>query len=64
LSAFEVEGLLLTSRAVAQAALAREESRGVHYRTDSPHENPDLERSRYVKIEQGAFVTGFAGENK
>jgi aspartate oxidase len=64
LLAFEVEGLLLTSRAVAQAALAREESRGVHYRTDFPHENPDLERSRYVKLEQGAFVTGFAGENK
>lgn len=63
LSAFEVEGLLLTSRAVAQAALAREESRGVHYRADFPHENPDLERSRHVKLEQGAFVTGFAGEN-
>ena len=34
--------MLLVSRLVAQGALAREESRGVHYRTDHPEPRPDF----------------------
>lgn len=40
LEALEVESLLITARLVARAALARTESRGVHYRDDFPEENP------------------------
>ena len=40
LEALELTNLLLVARMVAAAAAAREESRGVHYRTDFPSEDP------------------------
>jgi len=36
-----VDSLLETSEAIARAALAREESRGAHWREDFPHRGPD-----------------------
>ena len=36
---FEVRNLQLTGTLVAKSALAREESRGAHYRTDFPDHN-------------------------
>jgi len=44
-----VKSLLMASKVIATAALAREDSRGAHYREDFP-ETGDLETSRYTRI--------------
>jgi len=44
-----LKSLLLASKVIATAALAREDSRGAHYREDFP-ETGDLETSRYTRI--------------
>ncbi len=44
-----LKSLLLASKVIATAALAREDSRGAHYREDFP-ETSDLETSRYTRI--------------
>ena len=43
-----VKSLLMASKVIATAALAREDSRGAHYREDFP-ETGDLETSRYTR---------------
>ncbi len=45
----DLDSLITTSRSIATAALAREDSRGAHYRQDYP-ETGDLDTSRYVRI--------------
>jgi L-aspartate oxidase len=40
----QVRNMLLVGRLVAAAALQREESRGVHYRSDFPQTSPDWQR--------------------
>jgi fumarate reductase flavoprotein subunit len=49
-----LRNLLLVSKAIRQAAVAREDSRGAHYRTDFP-EVRDLAHSRYtcVRMREG-----------
>jgi len=46
-------GDLLTSRAIVQAALARRDSRGAHYREDFPKSGP-LESSCYSRVRMTA----------
>ena len=47
---FEDVTLTLTARAVTAAALARNESRGCHHRSDFPDSAPDLARSIVVRL--------------
>ncbi|QEG40685.1 L-aspartate oxidase [Roseimaritima ulvae] len=47
---WETQNMLLTSRMMATAALAREESRGVHFRTDFPSSNDETWR-RHLAIQ-------------
>lgn len=49
LLALELPGLWLTARAVLQAALTREESRGVHFRSDFPAEQSEWQRNILVR---------------
>jgi fumarate reductase flavoprotein subunit len=57
----DLDSLLTVSRAIAHAALAREDSRGAHYREDFP-ETGDLERSAYTRtwFANGGFSVEFA----
>ena len=47
-----LESLIDVSRVIARAALAREDSRGAHFREDFP-ETGDLDTTRYVRITRG-----------
>ena len=52
----EAANLLLTGELVVRSALAREESRGAHYREDFPF-RPDEECARHSFIDRGQKVT-------
>lgn len=56
LHALEMRGLELTAGAVAKAALAREESRGVHFRADFPEEREEWKRRIRVSLCDGKVV--------
>ncbi|HEY3314946.1 MAG TPA: FAD-binding protein [Bacillota bacterium] len=71
MEALEVGNLVRGARMVAAAALVREESRGVHYRTDAPAEDPSWLRHLAVVrgpdgsprvIPSDAGVVGLGGE--
>ena len=49
----EYENSLLLAEAVAKAARWRQESRGAHWRTDFPSEDPKFERSSRAQMENG-----------
>ncbi|MGB9868090.1 MAG: FAD-binding protein [Bacillota bacterium] len=53
LRCLELRNMILTARVVALAALLREESRGVHWRTDFPDERPSMCRPVLVKLTEG-----------
>ena len=55
LLALEMPGMWQSARAVAGAALKREESRGVHYRTDYPVEVDSWQRNIRVQLEGGTL---------
>ncbi len=50
LAALEVRGMLDSAEAVSRAALAREESRGVHFREDFPVERKEWEKNLRLKM--------------
>lgn len=50
---FELRSMLLASRAVASAALFREESRGAHFREDFPDTKAEWVKSVYTRLEGG-----------
>lgn len=52
LGALEVSNLVAVARMIAAAALVREESRGVHYRTDVPEEDPSW--LRHLAVVRGS----------
>lgn len=57
LCALEIQGLLDSAMSIAESALAREESRGVHYREDYPLERDEWQRNIRVSYNEGKFET-------
>jgi succinate dehydrogenase/fumarate reductase flavoprotein subunit len=56
---FELRASLVAAEAVAQAALAREESRGAHQREDFPETDPAWARPQYVRMmRDGTLAVG------
>jgi L-aspartate oxidase len=49
-SEFELRNMHLVALLIAKCALAREESRGAHYRTDFPATKPEFQRHSYVRL--------------
>lgn len=58
LHAIELHGLHRTAEAVGRAALARKESRGVHFREDYPNERDEWKRRIRVLLEGGTVTAG------
>ncbi len=52
-ASYELESLILTGRLVTEAALIREESRGVHYRSDFPESLSRWQKHIIFKIAKG-----------
>ncbi len=58
---FELRASLVAAEAVAQAALARRESRGAHQREDFPGTDPAWARPQHVwMVRDGTLAAGFA----
>jgi len=53
--------MALTARLIASGALARQESRGGHWRSDFPAADPALARRSFVRVVDGAVVPLGAG---
>ncbi len=56
----EVRSMLLASRAVASAALFREESRGAHFRDDFPDRSAEWAKSVYTRLGRGNIRSSLA----
>jgi succinate dehydrogenase / fumarate reductase flavoprotein subunit len=60
---FDLRNMLLTARVVAEAALAREESRGAHQREDFPEPRPNWRVNQTVRLHAGAVRLGRGGRH-
>ncbi len=49
-SAFELRNMHQVASLISRAALAREESRGGHYRTDFPHKSAAFEKHSFIQL--------------
>lgn len=54
-----IKYMLMLSKAVLMSALAREESRGAHYRKDFPESNEDLRRCSVAVMKDGVISIGY-----
>ncbi len=61
LHALEMKGLFATAKSVAEAALLREESRGVQFREDFPGERPEWQRQILCR-KTGETITASTGK--
>jgi len=52
---FDLRNMLLVSRVVAEAALARTETRGAHQREDHPHLSPDWALNQTVALQNASI---------
>jgi succinate dehydrogenase/fumarate reductase flavoprotein subunit len=57
---FDLRNMLLVARAVAEAALARVETRGAHQREDYPQQSPDWALNQFVSLRNGQVVMSAA----
>jgi succinate dehydrogenase flavoprotein subunit len=57
---FDLRNMLLVARAVAEAALARIETRGAHQREDYPQLSPDWEFNQLAKLRDGRIMLSAA----
>jgi succinate dehydrogenase/fumarate reductase flavoprotein subunit len=53
---FDLRNMLLVARAVTEAALARNETRGSHQREDYPQLSPDWAVSQFVRLQDGGLA--------
>ncbi len=53
---FDLRNMLLVARTVAEAALARVETRGAHQREDFPQLSPDWARNQFVRLGDGRIM--------
>ena len=59
---FELRSMHQVAYLIARAALAREESRGGHYRTDFPEKSPFFEKHSMIRRQAGEFAMGITFE--
>ncbi len=57
---FDLRNMLLVARAVAEAALARVETRGAHQREDYPQLSPDWALNQFARLRDGRIVLSAA----
>ena len=57
-SALDVRNAVTVGQMVAQCALMRQESRGAHYRSDFPSEDPAWTKNLTVRLESGQMRFG------
>ncbi len=53
------ENSMVLARIVLESALAREESRGAHFRTDFPQQHPDYHKESISFLDKGHLITRF-----
>jgi L-aspartate oxidase len=52
---YELRNMHIVSTLIARCALAREESRGGHYRSDFPHKRPEFQKHSIVSLHHGVY---------
>ncbi|MGH9662971.1 MAG: L-aspartate oxidase, partial [Bryobacteraceae bacterium] len=50
---YELRNMHIVSTLIARCALAREESRGGHFRSDFPHKRPEFQKHSIVSLHHG-----------